>query len=99
MVASAGMPGSGRGVEGLGFVMDVPVRVTIEIGRRTMKIGEILKLGAGSVLELDKIAGEPLDVFVNDRRIARGEAVVIGDRYGVRLTEVMSLDGEAEGVE
>ncbi len=87
------------GMDGLGFVMDVPVRVTIEIGRKQMKIGELLKIGPGSVLELDKVAGEPLDVYVNDRRIARGEAVVIGDRYGVRLTEVLSLDAATEGIE
>jgi flagellar motor switch protein FliN/FliY len=77
-----------KALDGLEFVMDVPVELTVEIGRRTMRIGEILRLGTGSVLELDKAAGEPLDIFVNDRPIARGEAVVVGDRYGVRLTEV-----------
>ena len=72
--------------------MDVPVEVTVEIGRRSMKIAELLRIGPGSVLELDKAAGEPLDVYVNNRRIARGEAVVVGDRYGVRLTEVLSFE-------
>ncbi len=76
--------------EGLGFVMDVPVELTVEIGRRTMKIAEVLSLGPGSILELDKAAGEPLDVRLNDRLVARGEAVVIGDRYGVRITEVFA---------
>jgi flagellar motor switch protein FliN/FliY len=83
---------SPRGPGSLGFVMDVPVEVTVEIGRRSMKIAELLRIGPGSVLELDKAAGEPLDVYVNNRRIARGEAVVVGDRYGVRLTEVLSFE-------
>jgi flagellar motor switch protein FliN/FliY len=83
---------SSRGPGGLGFVMDVPVEVTVEIGRRSMKIAELMRIGPGSVLELDKAAGEPLDVYVNNRRIARGEAVVVGDRYGVRLTEVLSFE-------
>jgi flagellar motor switch protein FliN/FliY len=83
----------------LGFVMDVPVEVTVEIGRRTMKIGELLRLGPGSVLELDRAAGEPLDILVNDRRIARGEAVVVGDRYGIRITEVLVEGGKLGGTE
>lgn len=69
--------------------MDVPVELTIELGRKSMKIAEVLRLGPGSVLELDKVSGEPLDIYVNNRLIARGEAVVIGERYGVRLTEVL----------
>lgn len=73
----------------LSFVMDVPVEVTIELGRKTAKIGEVLRLGPGSILELSKANGEPLDVYVNNRLIARGEAVVVGERYGIRLTEVL----------
>lgn len=78
-----------RDAESLGFVMDVPVELRIELGRRKSKIGDLLKLGVGSVLELDKANGEALDIYVNDRLIARGEAVVMGERYGVRLTEVL----------
>ena len=81
-----------RGIDSLGFVMDVPVELTVVIGRKSMKIGEILRLGPGSVLELDKASGEPLDIFANGRLIARGEAVVVGERYGVRLTEVLVVD-------
>jgi len=81
-----------RGIDGLGFVMDVPVEVTVELGRRRVRIGEVLRLGPGSVLELTKANGEPLDIYVNDRLIARGEAVVVGERYGVRLTEVLVSD-------
>jgi flagellar motor switch protein FliN len=75
--------------EGFDFVMDVPVEVSVEIGRRKMRIAEILRIGSGSVLELDKAAGEHLDIYVNNRIVARGEAVVVGDHYGVRLTEIL----------
>jgi flagellar motor switch protein FliN/FliY len=90
--ADAPSPPVLRGVDSLGFVMDVPVELTVEIGRKVMRIGEILRLGPGSVLELDKASGEPLDVYANGRLIARGEAVVVGERYGVRLTEVLVMD-------
>jgi len=75
--------------DSLGFVMDVPVRLTVEIGRKAMRIAEILRLGPGSILELNKANGEPLEIYANDRLVARGEAVVVGERYGVRLTEVL----------
>jgi len=81
-----------RGADSLGFVMDVPVELSVEIGRRVMRLGEILKLGPDSVLELDKLSGEPLDIYANKRLVARGEAVVIGERYGVRLKEVLVVD-------
>jgi flagellar motor switch protein FliN/FliY len=81
--------------EDLGFVMDVPVEVTVEIGRRKMRIADVLKIGPGTVLELDKASGESLDILVNNRLLARGEAVVVGERYGIRLTEVVSLVGKA----
>jgi flagellar motor switch protein FliN/FliY len=86
-----------RGIDSLGFVMDVPVAITVELGRRTVKIAEVLRLGPGSVLELEKANGEPLDLYVNDRLIARGEAVVIGERYGIRLTEVVINDDTRRG--
>lgn len=81
-----------RGAESLAFVMDVPVELTIELGRKHVKISDVLRLGPGSVLELDKANGEPLDVYVNNRLVARGEAVVVGERYGIRLTEVLVGD-------
>jgi flagellar motor switch protein FliN/FliY len=86
-----------RGIEGLNFVMDVPVELTVELGRRNVRIGEVLRLGPGSVLELTKANGDPLDIYVNNRLIARGEAVVVGERYGVRLTEVLVTDGTVRG--
>ncbi len=79
----------GRGVDSLGFVMDVPVELTVELGRKRVKISEVLRLGPGSVLELSKVNGEPLDILVNERLVARAEAVVVGERYGVRITEVL----------
>jgi flagellar motor switch protein FliN len=85
------------GGDTLSFVMDVPVEVTIELGRKTAKIGEVLRLGPGSILELSKTNGEPLDVYVNIRLIARGEAVVVGERYGIRLTEVLVGDERGRG--
>jgi flagellar motor switch protein FliN len=89
---------SGRASDGLNFVMDVPVELTIELGRKITRIGEVLRLGPGSILELNKANGEPLDVYVNNRLIARGEAVVVGERYGIRLTEVVvNEDGRGRG--
>lgn len=86
-----------RSADSLGFVMDVPVELSVEIGRRVMRLGEILKLGPDSVLELDKLSGEPLDIYANKRLVARGEAVVIGERYGVRLKEVLVVDDPRPG--
>jgi flagellar motor switch protein FliN len=83
-----------RSADSLGFVMDVPVELSVEIGRRVMRLGEILKLGPDSVLELDKLSGEPLDIYANKKLVARGEAVVIGERYGVRLKEVLVVDDQ-----
>ena len=75
--------------DGLDFILDVPLAVTVELGRAEMTIAKVLALGDGAVIELDKAAGEPLDIRVNDHLVARGEAVVVNDRFGVRLTEVV----------
>jgi flagellar motor switch protein FliN/FliY len=69
---------------------DVQVELTLEIGRRRMRIADVLKLSTGQTLELTKAAGEPLDIFVNGKLLGRGEAVVVGDRYGVRITEIVA---------
>ncbi len=74
----------------LDVLLDVPLDVTVELGRSRMSIQELLALSPGSVVELDKIAGEPLDIVVNDRLIARGEAVVINDKFGIRITDIIS---------
>ena len=82
--------GSSSSSPNLDMLLGVVLRVTVELGRTKMDIREILQLGPGSVVELDKLAGEPVDVLVNDRLIACGEVVVIDDRFGVRITDVPS---------
>jgi flagellar motor switch protein FliN/FliY len=72
------------------FLLDISLDVTVELGRTKMLINDMLKLGQGSVIELSKSAGESLDILANQKPIARGEVVVVNDKYGVRLTEVIS---------
>jgi flagellar motor switch protein FliN len=96
-LGAAALGNAPRNLDSLEFVMDVPVEVSVEIGRKKMRIAEILRVGTGSVLELNKSAGEPLDIYVNNRVVARGEAVVVGDHYGVRLTEVLIADDRSRG--
>ena len=75
---------------GLGLIMDVQMRVAVELGRSTMTVEEVLSLGPGSVVELNKLAGEAVDILVNERLIARGEVVVVDENFGVRVTEIVS---------
>ena len=70
--------------------MDVPVTLSLEVGRTKMSVGNLLRLRQGSVVELDRLAGEPLDVLVNGQLVARGEIVVINDKFGIRLIDVIS---------
>lgn len=86
-LASNKSPGQ---VHDLDFILDIPLRLTVEVGRTNLEIGELLHLGPGSIVELDKLAGEPLDVFANNKLVARGEAVVINEKFGIRLTDVVS---------
>ncbi|MDJ0818265.1 MAG: flagellar motor switch protein FliN [Desulfobacterales bacterium] len=72
------------------FVLDIPLEITVELGRTKMLINDMLKLGQGSVIELSKLAGESLEILANQKPIARGEVVVVNEKYGVRLTEVIS---------
>lgn len=74
----------------LSLILDIPLRVTVELGRTKMPVNELLNLTQGSVIELSKLAGEPMEVLVNDKLIARGEAVVVNEKFGVRLTDVIS---------
>lgn len=74
----------------LELLLDVPLEVSVELGRSRLSIQHLLALGPGSVVELDKLAGESLDILVNGSLIARGEAVVVNDKFGVRLTDVVS---------
>ena len=98
-----GMPGASPGTQSGGtanksvaqksnmdFILDIPLEISVELGRTTLMINDLLKLGQGSVVELSKIAGETLEVLANQRLIARGEVVVINEKYGIRLTEIIS---------
>jgi flagellar motor switch protein FliN/FliY len=76
--------------QNLDLLMNVSLGVSAELGRCTMRVSDVLKLGKGSIVELDRAAGAPIDVLVNDRLVARGEVVAVEDRYGVRLTEVLA---------
>lgn len=84
-------PGGGAGGEAnLEAVLDIPVTLSMEIGRTRISIRNLLQLNQGSVVELERLAGEPLDVMVNGTLIAHGEVVVVNDKYGIRLTDVVS---------
>ena len=94
-----GANGSGNGLSsgpsyddgGLEILLDIPLEVSVELGRVKMQVREVVELGAGSIVEIGKAAGEPVDVLVNGRLVARGEVVVIDDNFGVRITEILSL--------
>ena len=83
-------PAEAKGGFNLDFILDIPLTLTAELGRSKMLISELLQLGQGSVLELSKLAGEPMDIYVNQRLIARGEVVVVNEKFGVRLTDIVS---------
>jgi len=76
--------------EKLDVILDIPVSLSLEVGRTNLPIRNLLQLTQGSVVELDRLAGEPLDVMVNGTLIAHGEVVVVNEKYGIRLTDVMS---------
>jgi len=75
---------------GLDFILDIPLQITVELGRAQMLINDLLQLGQGSVVELSKLAGEPMEVLVNQKLIARGEVVVVNEKFGIRLTDIIS---------
>ena len=82
----------------LDFLLDVYLQVSVEVGRTRMTIQDLLQLGQGSVIELTKLAGEPLDVYINDRLVARGEAVIVNEKFGVRITDIISQTERIEGL-
>lgn len=73
-------------------VYEIPVQISVVLGKTSMQVNQLLKLGRGAVIELDRKVGEPIDVYVNNRLIARGEVVVIEDRIGVTMTEIIKTD-------
>ena len=77
-------------VQNFDFILDIPLRVTVELGRTSVVIKDLLQLGQGSVLELDKLAGEPMEILVNGKLIAKGEVVVVNEKFGIRLTDIIS---------
>jgi flagellar motor switch protein FliN/FliY len=84
--------------QNLEFVLDVALQVTVEVGRARMTIQDLLQLGQGSVVELQKLAGEPLDIFINGKQVAKGEAVIVNEKFGVRLTDIISPEDRVEGL-
>ncbi len=80
----------------LDFIMDIPLHVTVELGRTKLLVREILQLNQGAVVELSKMAGEPLDVFVNSKLVARGEAVVVNEKFAIRLVDIVSPNERME---
>jgi flagellar motor switch protein FliN/FliY len=88
--AAGGAQAASAGLHSLDFILDIPLTVTVELGRARMAIRELLQLSQGSVVELAKFAGEPLEVMVNDKLVARGEVVVVNEKFGIRLTDIIS---------
>jgi len=82
--------------EGFDILLDVPLRVSVELGRTRMRVQELLELTQGAVIDLDRLAGEPVDILVNERPIARGEIVVASDRYAVRILSIHSPNNRVE---
>ena len=80
----------GGGEMNLNLILDVAVTLALEVGRARMPVRDLLQLAPGAIVELDRLAGEPLDVLVNGVRVARGEVVVVNDKFGIRLTDVVS---------
>jgi len=76
--------------QNLDFIMDVPLKVSVELGRTRIQVQDLLKLHQGSVIELDKLAGEALELLVNGKMMARGEVVVVNEKFGIRLTDIVS---------
>ncbi|OGP54907.1 MAG: flagellar motor switch protein FliN [Deltaproteobacteria bacterium RBG_13_52_11b] len=81
---------SGQEFSNLDFIYDIPLEVSVELGRTKMLIKDLLLLGQGSVIELNKMAGEPIEILVNQKLVARGEVVVVNEKFGVRLTDIIS---------
>jgi flagellar motor switch protein FliN/FliY len=87
---ASGATGSGGGGGDMNLILDIPVQLTVELGRTRIPIKHILQLAQGSVVELESLAGEPMDVLVNGFLIAQGEVVVVNDKFGIRLTDIVT---------
>ena len=83
-------PGEDSGAKDIDFILDIPLELSVELGRTRMLVNDLLQLGQGSIVELNKLAGEPLEILINHKLVARGEAVVVNEKFGVRLTDIVS---------
>jgi flagellar motor switch protein FliN/FliY len=97
-VANAAASKSKFDDRGIDLLLDIPLEVSVEVGRSRILVRDLLQLQEGSLVELDKLAGEPLDLYVNARLIARGEAVVVNEKFGLRLTDVVSPSERIENL-
>ena len=82
----------------LDYILDVTLQISVEVGRARMSIQDLLQRGQGAVVELEKIAGEPLDIYMNGKQVAKGEAVIVNERFGVRITDVISREERVLGL-
>jgi len=80
------------------FLLDIPLEITVELGRTRMQIGDLLKLSQGSVLELNKLTNQPLEIFINKKLMAQGEVVVVNEKFGIRLTNIVSPGERVKGL-
>ncbi len=90
--AAAAAGGETEGMTALSAVYDIPVQVAAVLGKATMPIGQLLRLGRGAVVELDRKVGEPIDIYVNNRLVARGEVLVVDDHLGITMTEIVKSE-------
>lgn len=86
----AGEDSQEHGELDLDFILDIPLELSVELGKTKMLVNDLLQLGQGSIIELNKLAGEPLEVFINHKLVAKGEVVVVNEKFGVRLTDVIT---------
>lgn len=80
------------------FLLDIPLEITVELGKTRITIGDLLKLNQGSVLELDKLTNQPLEIFVNKKLMAEGEVVLVNEKFGIRLTNIVSPNDRVKGL-
>jgi flagellar motor switch protein FliN len=90
--------GERASIENLRVLENIEVRMTVEVGRTEITIRDLLRLNEGSVVELDRLAGDPLDILINGTMIARGEVVMVGERFGVRFGEIVDLEKRVQGI-
>ena len=90
--------GFDKGEQNMDFLLDIPLEITVELGNAKITIGELLKLSQGSVVELNKLTNEPLDIFVNKKLMAYGEVVVVNEKFGIRLTNIVSPGDRVKGL-